>query len=406
MWRSKKKKPNLHARDLDQVLGDFEQDRFLLEWTDHILREARGKYPILADAFDTPQSADKHAEGPVLEDHLRKMLMALYALVEGRFSLSDIEEFARMRGYEGEFEELEETIKERAAFFKAFCIVHDIGKAATISFSAPLGSRGAEEGFGNGFAAAWDDFQGDDRFVARKEYEDLYAGFAAERSGLTPREIQADFFKTYQISISNHRHARVIFAPHLLEVIRSVGEDYRLPENDIDLLVELVAAHMDPLHKFWAKSDAKQYDHLVEYANRIGRDADDFLDLLQAGVFLDVVCGTVQLSAQGYWHYSDVLVNFMKSEHDWMPERRAEAERRQATRLVEQKRAVYREVGLDGDSLMDLLGMTPGPDFGKLLREVQGAVDRPEMMPDLSSESRQEVSKRIVEARKKILRFG
>ena len=52
--------------------------------------------------------------------------------------------------------------------------------------------------------------------------------------------------------------------------------------------------------------------------------------------------------------------------------------------------------------MLDFMGMTPGPDFGKLLKEIQGAVERPEMMPDLSPALRPEVSKRIVAARELI----
>jgi len=400
MWRRSNKKPLPFAHDLDQVLENFEQDRFLIEWTDQVMKETTENYPILTDVFASPQSADKHAEGPLLEDHVRKILMALYALVEGRFSLLEIEEFQRMKGYEGEFEELEEMIKERAAFFKVFALVHDIGKAATVSFSAPEGSKGAEHGFSQSLSVGWDDFAGDQRYEARKKYDDLYATFAVEHPGQDPKVTQAEFFREYQISVSNHGHARAIFEPELNKVVRSLATDNRLPENDIDLLEELIAAHMDPARRFWKKSDPKDYQSLVEYSSGIGQDADDFLDLLQAETFLDKVCGSWKLSAGGYWHCYDVLVNFMRAEHDYAPARRADAEERRAKRELEKQREVYRQVGLDGDSLQDLLAIVPGPDFGKLLDAIQGAITRPELMPDLNSDVRPEVAKRIIEARK------
>jgi hypothetical protein len=399
MWLSGKQKTTPHARDLDQVMADFEQDRFLNEWADQQIEQVRTKYPLLADAYDSPQSADKHAEGPFVQDHIMMMLSGFYALVEGRYGLLEIEEFARLKGYELEIEEMEQMIKERAAFFKAFILVHDIGKAATVSFSAPEGSLGAELGFGKDMAAAWDTATGDDRFVARKEYEDLYAGFADEHQDQKPRAIQAGFYKKYQISVSNHRHARVVFDSGLLEVIHSVADENRLTEDDRDLLVELVAAHMDPLHAFWRKPSVQAYQTLIDYSNKIGRDADDFLDLLQAATFLDVVAGTVQLTARGYWHFTDVLVNFLKSEHDWMPMRREQALIKKEQRQAKQKQLVYKQVGLDGDSLMELLKMTPGPEFGKLLQQIQSAVEQTEMIPDLDESTRKEVSKRIIEAR-------
>ncbi|MFH1315682.1 MAG: hypothetical protein ABIH67_04800, partial [Candidatus Uhrbacteria bacterium] len=348
MWLSGKRKLTLHARDLDEVLGNFEQDRFLIEWTDQVIKETTKNFPILTDIFASPQSANKHAEGPLLEDHVRKILMTLYALVEGRFSLLEVEEFRRMKGYEGEFEELEETIKERAGMFKVYALIHDIGKAATISFSAPEGSKGAEYGFAQSVAIGWDDFAGDQRFSARKKYDDLYATFAVNRSGQDQKVIQAEFFREFQISISNHGHARLIFAPELNKVVRALAKENRLPENDIDLLEELIAVHMDTAHYFWGKADPQDYAHFVEYSAGIGQDADDFLDLLQAAAFLDKVCGSWKLSAGGYWHSCEILTNFLQAEHDYAPWRREAAEERRAKRELEKRREIYRQVGLDG----------------------------------------------------------
>ncbi len=402
MWRTGHNKPAPFARPLDEVLSDFAHDPFLREWTDQIINEAKAKYPALREALNAPQSANHHGEGPMIEDHVREILKTLYALVEGRFRLSEIEEFARLGGYEGELEELEETIKERAAFFKAFALLHDIGKGAAISFTAEEGSLGAEQGFGQSIALGWGEYGGEERYAAQRKYEDLFDRFAAEHPDLTSQEIQAEFFRKYKITIHHHGHARLIHLPMYEEVARALAEEYRLTEDDTDLLIELCASHMDPLHKFWHDAQAKDYDLMVKHAVEVGRDPDDFLDLLLAGTFLDVPGGSLQLVNGGYHRPSAALINFMKAEHDYMPHRRAQTEQARAERMLKQKREVYRQVGLDGDTLLDFMGMTPGPDFGKLLKEIQGAVERPEMMPDLSPALRPEVSKRIVAAREKI----
>ena len=55
-------------------------------------------------------------KGATMRDHLRLMLIFLFALVEEKVHLTDLEEFRRLKGYEGELQELEDLMKENIAF--------------------------------------------------------------------------------------------------------------------------------------------------------------------------------------------------------------------------------------------------------------------------------------------------
>ncbi len=402
MWRTDFTKLKEFARGLDEVLFEVEADQELIERANRTISKARKKYPVLADALDSPQSADKHAEGPRLEDHVRHILIVLYGLFDGRFHLLDLEEFRRLKGYEGEIEEIEETIKERAAFFEAFALAHDIGKGAALVFRTPEESKGAKEGLGRSVALGWEEYGGEGRLIARKKYDDLFETFAADHQDLEPKIVQAEFFKEYRISVSNRGHERFAHMPHFQEVIRSLGGEYRLPEKDIDLLVMAIASHMKPVHSFWRRADFKDYDRLVKYSVKMGYDPDDFLDLLLAGTTLDVCFGSEQLTDRGYKHYPGVTINFLKAEHDWGPQKRREAEEKRKDKKKKKRNKIYKEVGLDGDALLELLQMTPGPEFGKLLRQIQGAVEDPAMIPELDRAVTQIIIQRISAAREKM----
>lgn len=374
------------------------------EWlsrADETLAKVRKKYPVLSDTLESPQSPDKHAEGPRVNDHLRLMLAALYAILDGRINLLEIEEFARMKGYEGEIEEIERTIKEWAAWYEVFVLMHDIAKGPTVRFIPAPGSLGEQHGFGS-LKAGWDEIGGEERLVWRKTYDDLYAGFAATRVGEKRQIIQVEFFKKFGLSVSNWGHAKAIFKPHLEEQVRRCAKEYRINENDTELLIDVIAMHLEPLIRFRKGAEPKDYDYLVTHANKQGYDADDYLDLLQGCVLLDMVLGRQAVGPHGYWHDATTIENFLRAEHDWAPWKKEERKKGEKAGRKADIKKLMKEHGLDGNTLMSLTGMTPGPELGKLIGEIERAVEELGYLPELDQKYEAEIMRRIGEVRIKL----
>ena len=183
MWRLETYKKERESEFLDLLMERIEMDEVLWQKADALLQGAAAQEPLMADALRTPQSPHYHAEGPALQHHLRLMLMVLYAVAEGKLSLLDIEEFRRMKEYEGEIKELEQTIREKAGLLEVFALCHDAGKWASVFFSAPKGSRGENLGFDMDIMFKWDEFGASERAKHREKYLMLYDEFVKEHPG-------------------------------------------------------------------------------------------------------------------------------------------------------------------------------------------------------------------------------
>ncbi|MCR4312071.1 MAG: hypothetical protein NUV56_02190, partial [Candidatus Uhrbacteria bacterium] len=130
----------------------------LADWLERVLdadmrRRAHGVFegaiaqiPELVRYRITPQTPPHHAEGPNIASHVERMLACILAIEEGA-KLTEVEEFTRDPADRLASAEIEEAIREHAAFFKVYALVHDIAKPDLVSFSAPESSRGAVEGF-------------------------------------------------------------------------------------------------------------------------------------------------------------------------------------------------------------------------------------------------------------------
>ena len=147
MWRVESTHTQRESEYLDQVIGKIEVDPHLFQHAEEILQAVMHQEPLIAQSLLTPQDVRYHAEGPVMRDHLRLMLMFLFALVEEKVHLIDIEEFRRLKGYEGEIQELEDLMKENVSFFQVFTLCHDVAKWTTMTFTSKPGSRGVALGF-------------------------------------------------------------------------------------------------------------------------------------------------------------------------------------------------------------------------------------------------------------------
>lgn len=379
---------------LDDAVARVAFDAALMARAEATLAAEAKLEPLVADARRTPQTPPHHAEGPFLEDHLRLMLATLYAVLDDRLHLLGIEEFARLKGYGGEVEEVEETIKENAALFEAFALCHDAAKWSLVYFDAPEGSRGRAEGFSEETWAHRHDVGSAERAKFRAQFLKLYDAFVVAHPGLSPTDAQAQFYLAYGIEAHYAGHGRAIHAPTYRALLDRVASRRSLAPRDADLLETLVAHHLDPLDDFASPSpNAVLRYHAL--ADKHGYDADDLIDLLQGCLFLDTVCGSRRQKAGASAHEADALVNFLRSEHDFAPWRRAEKERVREERRKRERNAAFRAVGLDGVALMGLLKMEPGPKFGETMRRIHEAVVAGTPLPRLGKGIDQELEARV-----------
>lgn len=391
MWRTQAGEARGDSEALDAAMRRLEADAALRERADAELRAAAAQEPLLAESLRTPQSPPHHAEGPHMDSHVRRILTVLYALAAGKLRLTDLEEFRRMKGYGGEVEELQETLLEHVALFECFALCHDAAKWASISFTSLPGSEGERLGFDMGGMAHWHEVGNSDRAKLRTRYLALYAAFARERAHEPERAVQQAFFAAYGISCHYYGHDRMVHAPTYRALLHRVSAAHRLSDCDEALLEELIAHHLDALGGFGADAEPARVARMRHLADRRGFDADDFLDFLQAALLLDGVCGSARIGRHGgLWHDVTPLANFLRAEHDFAPWAREERERARAEARRRARNRRFREAGLDGVALMDLLKMEPGPKLGKALAVIQAAVlgegAWPKLPPDVRAE--------------------
>ncbi len=387
----------------DAQMAHIERDRNLYARAEAMLHAVATSEPLIAETLHTPQDVRFHAEGPTVRDHLRLMLMSLYAIEEGKLHLSQIEELARMKGYVHEIDELENIMREHVSWFEAFVLVHDSAKWNTVTFASPAGSRGAELGF-NLTLTYEPDVDLAARATMRDRYIELYRTFEEMHPNESAREIQSLFYLTYDIDVKYPHHDRIIHSPVYLALFERFAIAHELTDIHTKMLEDIITRHLR-FKRFASpsKSDMSAFAHLASVR---GYDTDDFFDFIQGALFLDFVCASKRLSAHGYWHEIEMLVNALRAEHATDPSRRVEKlHARQEEEHREQLR-LFQEVGLDGVSLMDVLGMEPGREFGRALRRVQTAVVGKADMPSFGRKIDEEISRRAGEYYKKAFEKG
>lgn len=397
MWRQHGQKRTAPSESLEEALTRIFSDRTLMAQAEKSLQAAAAAEPLVAEIFLTPQSLPYHAEGPFLDTHVRRMLATLQAICNGQLHVRDIEEFRRLKGFEGEIDELQETVCERQAFFEVFALCHDVAKYVSATPAAKSGSRGAELGFSPSTAAAWEDEGIAERALLRRRYIELYRAFAAEHTTRSPVATQADFFLAYAIQVHYPGHDTLIHAPVYQALLQRIGTARRLPKEDIVLLEDIIAHHLQPLTDFEGATAPRpeRMSRYVGLAKDRGYDADDFIDILQAGFFLDVVAGSCVWDGKRAKQDASTLIHFFEAEHAYAPWKRIVNELARTERHKRERNARFRTVGLDGLALLDLLHMEPGPAFGAKINEIYEAIEGNGTMPVFPSLMTSELQRRI-----------
>ncbi len=396
MWRLPSARRAGETEFLEPALTRVFQDQRLRSRADRALDAAAHQEPIIAQSLQTPQSLPYHAEGPFMHAHLRDMLTALYAVETGVLDLLLVEEFARHKSFRGEVEELQDTLRERAAFFEAFVLCHDAAKWVSASCEGESGSVGEKLGFFVPPRAAWEDAGAASRARVRGLYGELFDAFAREHRHLSPADLQAAFFDAYRIRVHFRGHDRMVHAPVYRALLSRVCARLRLAPDDEHVLEHLIAHHLQPLSDFdgiWPE----RIGRYLMIANKAGVDGDDFVDLMQAATFLDAVAGSAKRASAGVkpTHDPAPILRFLESEHAFAPHRRAEQAKRRLEQKKQARNEALRSVGLDGIALLELLDMAPGPAFGATLARIHAAIEGEGPMPVLPARSALEVERRM-----------
>jgi hypothetical protein len=398
MWRSKSYHKKQETEFLDDAIRRIQSDTLLNNKAEAKINEHM-QIPAMRRLFECPQSPTYHSEGPFVNDHIRLMLIAIYAIVEGKLHLTDIEEFRREKHLLGEIDELEEIIKENAATFEVFALCHDLGKPITITFDTKKGSKGERLGISSSPSKAWSRYSDTNREELINLFSDTFNEFAKNMKEGS-EQIQKMFYLEYQIDVHYPGHAHAIFSSELKDCFAQIADAHRLSTDDKRELIQMISLHMQALYSFSESVNIPAFQHLIKEAHMHGRDADDFLDCLQAAVFLDVACGSLCRSPHGTWHDTSTILNFIKSEYENMPERFKQNVNRTQLRVQKSRLNALKNAGLDGDSLLGLINQKPGPEFGVLLNQIQEYAAGQNLLPEFEEEVHNELIKRVERFRK------
>lgn len=310
---------------LAQAIKRLDQEKDLARQADALLRAVAIQEPLINDSLKIKQDPLVHSEGLFMDAHVRRMLVVLYAVLEDKLHLIDIEEFRRMKGYEGEIDELEELLKEKVSFFETFILVHDAAKVH-----------------------------------------------------------------------GNDHHDRMMYAPVYQQLIDRVAKAHDLSVRDQAMLSDLICRHLE--FRAFHKPNPSMAHWLLHLAKVKQYDGDDFLDLAQGCVFLDWVVGSERLDQQGKTYFDvGYLTNLFISEHILLPERRLEKYEQREKKQKTERNRLFQEAKLDGISLMDLLKLSPGPKFGKVLRSIHEAILGEGELPTFTPQIDRELQERIAE---------
>lgn len=220
----------------------------------------------------------------------------------------------------------------------------------------------------------------------------MFHEFANAHPNESAQTVQKRFYETYEIDVHYPHHDTLIYTPVYQQLLDRFVVAHRLTGRDRNLLEDLIAHHM----KFggdFAKVNAGHVKKYLYLADKRGYDGDDYLDLAQGCLFLDMVCGSMSTTGVSK-HEVDLFANALKSEHDYAPDRRMQKEMQRETQKNRERNRIFLQVGLDGVSLLDLLKMEPGPKFGRLLRQIQEAIVGEANMPELSPSVLAEIEQR------------
>ncbi|MDQ5952549.1 MAG: hypothetical protein QG626_678 [Patescibacteria group bacterium] len=329
----------------------------------HLVRSASP----LGRLTNTPQTPPFHAEAEFVSGHVIRILAVLDALEHGA-SLAVIEECAREKEFLLEFFELEAVIRSQMSFLSAYAACHDVGKADTLVFTAPTGSRGQAEGF-----------QGEAVRLATESEKTKFDKLRRAHALASPT---GNFFESFQISAHYPEHAKRAAADEYASTRQAVLDVLGIPHSHAKLLAELIRCHADVIDACAHGVDAHKYRAWAAIADKAGLNVPFFLDLLPATLFLDAVLGSLSYKSGAPAIDVSLVLNIFKAEREAMPERhlaREQAFKRGRKQAVQD---TLKQANIDAESVFALLKTPLGPVRGEVMRNVYHLIQSPDMKVD------------------------
>lgn len=400
--------------DLLRLIRELGEIKNLEEEAVATLDEYRALVPKLEETMLTPQSPDKHAEGPLLEDHLRLIIITLRAIQTGKITLEELPEFNdklqnmmidERTSLRTELELMEDLIRLRPQFFEIFAVFHDLAKPDTIGFDAKKGSRGEALGF-----TKFDNFEARPKKMTLEEetarehrkqeyyatlykrYRDLLEGFTKDHLDLldSPALFQAGFYDEYGITLTHYGHGEVGVEGQNLEGLKKAMEAKGLNEAEQALMIKAVEMHLDPHQRFFPGVDHRKYGDVLKKLEGLPVAPDVAARYLRVGALLDLL-GTKVRKEDSLTSEIGPSVNFVLSEvayNRWLAEDAKRKARDEALKAV----------GLTAEWLMSL-GLT-GKAIGDAKRAIETAADgKPLELPTELEAHRAEIEKRLRQSR-------
>lgn len=397
------------------VIGEVEKIRNLERESAKTLEHYRELTPKLGETLLTPQSPDKHAEGPFIEDHLRLILMQAKAIEQGELKIAELPEFktkletlsaedqALVRA---ELERTEKLVREHSAFFEIFAVYHDLAKPDTVGFTSKPYTHGEALGFISfekikpkpkkmtpDDEEYYNEQKYDHQHRLKKLYYELIQGFAEKHPELLtkPAEFQNQFFQENGISLSYLGHEPESVNGSNREDVEKAMEDCDLTEDERQIMIKLIELHIEP-HSRMTTADPKQFAGILKKMEGLPRDSREVMRLMRAASLLDVLGTKLAVDDGSRLSQVDRSVNLILAERAYDQMLAEEA-----------KKAAFKEAmkaaGLTSEWMMSELGIK-----GKSIGEVQRAIETAVTTGKLELPSELEVHRAALEERLATLR--
>ncbi len=394
---------SLKESKMDEVLSMILALKETAREAEKILRDFEKREPKIREVLATPQSPSKHTEGPRVEDHYRTILSAVLLLRDGRLSYERAKDMVKIENYEKEWGEVESVVREHPNLLIAFAFLHDIAKPETMGFRAGDGSPAIAIGFPDKAAdkekeaqkreaekaggAAWETFKEKQRNIRAEllqKYNEILGIFEKENPHLTGRDLEVAFFKKYAISISYRGHAEAAYTGENLNVIARMTQQLKLAEEEKTLLKFAIEQHISPLMKF-TRANPEDYEFFVGKVRETGLNPTKALRVLQSGMLVDCILGTLQVpeNEDGTFHFDAPFFSAEPLTNFWEAERRFPALVKERARIVEQRlkektenermKNVLIAYDLDGTSLVTL-GLAQEEGFKDIQKKILSAL--------------------------------
>ncbi len=123
------------ADDVAEMFEKFEEIAKAQNEANKKLAEYAEREPIIKQVLETPQSRDKHAEGPRVVDHYREILTSLALMRDGQLDFETMRDALNLpEEARDQWDKIVKVVKEHPKLFEAIVMAHDLGKAETVGF--------------------------------------------------------------------------------------------------------------------------------------------------------------------------------------------------------------------------------------------------------------------------------